>query len=126
MQQQAQGSFDVPVCCVAMAGGAESISISAISRLNCATLTFCRPMSASAPTAQGNSSAYTPQLANYNHCKLYLVFINSYYVPQGSLLCLNYRLLQLRLKLHPLQHQYPNSSRVLRFMLFGCGRLPLR
>lgn len=89
MQQQAQGSFDVPVCCVAMAGGAESISISAISRLNCATLTFCRPISASAPTAQGSSSALQPQLANYKHCKLDFVFDNIYVV-QGSLLCLNY------------------------------------
>ena len=52
---QAQHSFNLPVCCVAMAGeAAGSSGIAAISRLRCATLTFCRPMSAAAPTASGS------------------------------------------------------------------------
>jgi 3-dehydroquinate dehydratase len=57
MQQQAlqaQTSFNLPVCCVAMVGeGAGSSGIAAVSRLRCPTLTFCRPASASAPTASG-------------------------------------------------------------------------
>jgi 3-dehydroquinate dehydratase len=60
MQQQAQQAQDthgIPVCCVAMASSAAgSSSTAAISRLHCATLTFCRPLSAATPTAQGHCS----------------------------------------------------------------------
>jgi 3-dehydroquinate dehydratase len=58
MQQQASNAqhyFGLPVCCVAIAGeGAGRSAIAAISRLHCATLTFCRPMSSAAPTALGS------------------------------------------------------------------------
>jgi hypothetical protein len=37
--------------------GSGSSSIAAISRLHCATLTFCRPQFAATPTAQGRKSA---------------------------------------------------------------------
>ena len=57
MQQQAQAaqkSFNLPVCCIAMAGGGiEGSSSAAFTRLQCPTLTFCRPLSATSPTAQG-------------------------------------------------------------------------
>ncbi len=57
MQQQArqaQLSFCVPVCCVAMAvEGAGRNGAAAISRLRCSTLTFCRPTSSSPATASG-------------------------------------------------------------------------
>ena len=54
---QAQDTHGIPVCCVAMASSAAgSSSTAAISRLHCATLTFCRPLYAATPTAQGHCS----------------------------------------------------------------------
>lgn len=55
--QQAQLSFGVPVCCVAMAGESAGRSVAAVSRLRCPTLTFCRPESPSPATASGAAPA---------------------------------------------------------------------
>ena len=69
MQQQAlqaQESLALPVCCVAIGNG-ECSSIAGISRLHCATLTFCRPTSsAAAATAPGLLRPYNLQLGTFN------------------------------------------------------------
>ena len=111
MQQQAQQAVEIhglPVCCVAMAGSGSS-SIAAISRLHCATLTFCRPQFAATPTAQGRNSA--PNVKIITSVMLSVA---------GQLTIPSLRLLQLRLNLHPLQQHRSDPSRPLRLFLFGC------
>ena len=113
--QQAQDSYGVPVCCVAMAGGGSSSSVAAVSRLHCATLTFCRPLSAATPTAQGCPSSPLPRsvsLARDSRCA-------------GQLTVSSLRLMQLHLHLHPLQLQQPHTQRPLRLLLFGCVAVAL-
>jgi 3-dehydroquinate dehydratase len=112
MQQQAQQAIEIhglPVCCVAM-GGSGSSSIAAISRLHCATLTFCRPQFSVTPTAQGRNSSL-------QHVPIIISVMLSL---AGQLTIPSLRLLQLRLNLHPLQQHRSDPSRPLRLFLFGC------